>query len=156
MTEIILKHREARAGELGLFPVDDEGTGVLFKIKLGKEVGCEVIQRRNPKHHRLFFAILKFIKEHCERFEPTPIEKIKDAVKLATGLADTFIDAETGKTYYVLRSMSWASMDQIEFNRFFDDATQVIATRWMPPGTTAESVRDELLAMVEGPQRRTA
>jgi len=84
-------------------------------------------------------------------FENVPIEKIKDAVKLATGLADTFVDAETGKTYYVLRSMSFASLDQAAFNSFFDEACMVIANRWMPAGTTPEDVRKELLAMVDGP-----
>lgn len=151
MTEIILKVREARSGELGFFPVDDEGAEVLHKVKTGREVSGDIKQKRHPKHHRLFFAILKFLRLHAERFENMPTDKIKDAVKLATGLADTFIDAETGETYYVLRSISWASMDETEFTRFFDQACLVIANRWMPPNTTAESVRTELLAMIDGP-----
>jgi hypothetical protein len=151
MTEAILKYRAARgAGDRGLFPVDDEGFQILGKLKLDKDVGCDVRARRNPRQHRLFFAILKFLQLHSERFEHAPIEKIKDAVKLATGLADTFIDAETGKTYYVLRSISFGSMDQSAFNSFFDDAVSVIANRWMPAGVTAESVRNELLEMVDG------
>lgn len=151
MTEAIFRYRAAKAGERGLFPVDEDATELLAKIKLDRDVGCDVIQRRNPRHHRLFFAILKFLNTHAGRFENTPIEKIKDAVKLATGFADTFIDAETGKTFYVLRSISWASMDQAAFNTFFDEAVKVIAGRWMPDGTTAEDVRKELLAMVDGP-----
>lgn len=151
MTEAIFRYREARAGELGLFPVDEEGADLVGKIKVGKEVGCDVIQRRNPKHHRLFFAIVKFLQLHSDRFDETPIPKIKDAIKLATGLADTFIDAQTGQTYYVLRSISFAAMDQGAFNEFFDDACGVIAKRWMPAGTTVESVRKELLSMIDGP-----
>jgi len=151
MTEAIFRYREARQGELGLFPVDTEGAEMLHGTKEGKDVAVEVRARRNPRHHRLFFAILKFLQMHAERFEETPIEKIKDAVKLATGLADTFLDAETGKTYYVLRSISFASMDQGSFNSFFDEATKVMASRWMPAGTTAESVRKELFEMVDGP-----
>lgn len=151
MTESVFRHREARAGELGLFPVDDEAVETLHGTKIGKDVTVEVRARRNPRHHRLFFAILKFLQMHAERFEETPIEKIKDAVKLATGLADTFIDAETHQTYYVLRSISFASMDQGAFNSFFDSACMVVAKRWMPEGTTPEDVRKELLAMVDGP-----
>lgn len=151
MTEAVFRYREARAGELGLFPVDSEAVEMMHGTKIGKDVTVEVRARRNPRHHRLFFAILKFLQMHAERFEETPIEKIKDAVKLATGLADTFIDAETHKTYYVLRSISFASMDQGSFNSFFDEATKVIAKRWMPEGTPAEEVRRELLLMVDGP-----
>lgn len=152
MTEIILKSREARyEGERGLFPVDQEGSDLLHKIRLDKDVGCDVIQRRNPRHHRLFFAILKFVQLHCPLFENVPIEKIKTAVKLATGLVDTFVDQETGEPCYVVRSISWAACDQTEFNPFFDDACRVIAKRWMPEGTTSDDVRKELLSMVDGP-----
>ena len=150
MTEIILRYREARAGERGLFPCDDEGRDVLAKVKLNRDIGCDVIQRRNPRHHKLFFALLQFVKMHCERFESASLNQIKDALKLATGLVDRFVDAETGKTYFVLKSIAWAAMDQAKFNSFFADCCRVIADRWMPAGSTAESVRDELFAMVDG------
>lgn len=151
MSEIILRYRDARAGERGLFPVDDEGAELLRGLKPNRDVGCDVIQRRNPRHHRLFFAILKFVKEHCERFENATLDQIKDALKLACGLVDRFVDAESGRTFYVLKSISWAAMDQARFNAFFADACHVIATRWMPAGTTAKDVRNELISMVDGP-----
>lgn len=151
MSEVILRYREARAGEQGLFPVDEEGCQVFASLKLNRDLGCDVKQRRNPRHHRLFFAILQFVKEHCERFESASLDQIKDAVKLACGLVDRFIDAETGEVFHILKSISFAAMDQTKFNAFFNDACDVIAKRWMPEGTTAESVRDELYKMVDGP-----
>lgn len=159
MTEVILRYREARTGEKGLFPVDDEGIETFRALKLNRDIGCEVIQRRNPRHHRLFFAMLNFVKLHCDTFEHVPIDRIKDALKLATGLADTFVDAKTGKPYFVLKSISFAAMDQTSFNKFFDAATEVIANRYMPAGTTPESVCRELIEMVDGPhavERKTA
>lgn len=134
-----------------LVATTEQSSEALETIKQGREVLLSFRVPRNIRHHKLFFAILKFLQYHSHRFENVPIERIKDAVKLATGLADTFIDAETGKTYYVLRSISFAAMSQDEFRVFFDDACRVIASRWMPPNTTAESVRTELLAMVDGP-----
>lgn len=151
MSEAVFKYRQARAGEQGLFPVDDEGAEVCRKLRLDRDVTCEVIQRRNPRHHRLLFAALNFVKMHCATFEAASIDQIKDALKLATGLADTFVDANTGKTYYVLKSISFAAMDQTRFNTFFDAATEVIASRWMPAGTTSEAVRRELIDLVDGP-----
>lgn len=151
MTEAVWRYREARAGERGLFPVDDEAGDVLSKTKLGTDVTADVKRRRNPRHHRLFFAIIKFLSEHSQQFEQVPIEKIKTAVKLAVGHVDTFIDSQTGEVAYVVRSISYAAMDQTEFNAFFDEACKVIANRWMPAGTTPESVRKELLLMVDGP-----
>lgn len=131
----------------------EESSRALEAIKDGREVLVSFRTPRNIQHHKLFFAILKFLQYHSARFESVPVEKIKDAVKLATGLADTYIDSESGKTYYVLRSISFAAMSQHEFREFFDEAVKVIATRWMPAGTTPESVRKELEAMVDGPGR---
>lgn len=151
MAEVILRKRAALyPGEVGLFSVDDEGRDLVGKIKDNRDVGADVIQRRNPRHHRLFFAILKFVREHSPIMENVPVKKLKTAIKLATGLVDTFVDVASGKSVCVPRSIAWAAMDQAEFNTFFNDACTVIAQRWMPEGTTAESVRDELILMVDG------
>lgn len=152
MTEAIFR----RVG-MTLVPVDDEARELLLRVKEGRDVGCDVIARRNPRHHRLFFAILKFVKLHCSLFENATLDDIKDAVKLATGCATKFVNATTGQTYYVLDSISFAAMDQTRFSEFFQNACDVVAQRWMPAGTTSEDVYRELIEMVDGPhavQRR--
>lgn len=150
MTEVILRKRRGRDGEVGLFPVDDEGIELLFGLRDNRDVGCDVKQRRNPRHHRLFFVICRFVKDHCELFSEASTDEIKDSIKLATGLVKRRIDMDTGRTYLVLRSISWGAMDQTEFNQFFDHACQVISHRWMPEGTTADDVRDELIKLCDG------
>lgn len=157
MTEAIFRRRAARAGEVGLFSVDDEGADLLRKLPDSRDVGVVVTRHRNPRHHRLYFAILKFVKMHATNadgeplFEDIDIETIGAAVKIATGHVRTFVDTTSGKTVFVPKSISWSSMDQTKFAEFFDNACGVIARRWMPPGTTTESVRAELLEMVDGP-----
>lgn len=131
-----------------LVPVDDEGFELLLKIADGREVMVDVRRARNPKHHRLFFGILKFIVEHTDL---DSIEAAKSALKVATGEVDPVIDAATGKTYFVLRSINWESKDQDEFAAFFDRAVDVITLRWMPPGTVSEDVRREIIALCDGP-----
>lgn len=157
MTEIILRKRAARAGEIGLFPVDEQGVEVVGKIREGRDVGADVIQRRNPRHHRLYFAILQFAKMHAVDengnalfSQHTDPELISTAVKIGTGYVRTFIDHSTGKTVMVPKSIAWAAMDQTEFGPFFDRACEIIASRWMPLGTTTEDVRQELIRMVDG------
>lgn len=157
MTEAIFRKRAARAGEFGLFPVDDEGGELLHKLPRDRDVGIEVKRHRNPRHHRLYFAILNFVKMHAVNadgeplFENADVDIISVALKIATGHVRTFIDTTTGKTAFVPKSIAWAAMDQTEFEAFFKNACDVIAQRWMPPGTTSESVRDELILMVDGP-----
>lgn len=150
MTEVILRKTNI-AGRPCLVSVDDEGADLLHKLKDGRDVECGVVQRRNPRHHRLYWAAVKFVSMHCPMFAGVPLNKIHVAIKLATGRVDTFIDATNGKVCYVPRSISFSAMDQTLFNQFFDDAVRVIADRWMPAGTTPEAVRNELLEMVDGP-----
>lgn len=71
------------------------------------------------------------------------------ALKIACGLVDPFIDAKTGKTFFVPRSISFTAMSQDEFNAFFDRAIFVICDRWLPKGTTTESVRREIEMMTD-------
>lgn len=137
----------------GFVPVDDEARELFKRAKDGRDVVIEMTLARNPRHHRLFYAILKFCVMHAvaengeSRF--SNIEEAKTAIKIATGEVDPYIDATTGKTFFVLRSISYASMDQARFAAFFDRATFVIADRWMPSGTTPEAVRAEIEAMIE-------
>lgn len=130
-----------------LVAVDQDGLDILSAIRDGRDVMATVKTPRNPKHHRLLFAALKFVVAHADTFQDT--ENALLALKIACGLVDTYIDADTGKTFFIPRSIAFESMDQLEFNNFFDRAVYVITSRWMPPGTTAESVRKEIEAMVE-------
>lgn len=133
-----------------LVPVDDEGFDALAKVKDGRDVKVEFTMSRNLRHHRLMFQVFRFVQDHSPVMAKQSIEDIKDAIKLATGHVRRFVDAETGATAYVTKSLAFEAMDQLEFNRFFDDACQVISNRWMPAGTTPESVRDELIILVDG------
>ena len=148
-----------------LIPVDDDGIALLSRLKDGRDVGCSIVQHRNPRHHRLFFAIVKFVQMHAvdaegnSLFEHTDTETLKAAIKLATGYVRTFVDMETGRMVAVPKSISWGAMDQNEFAAFFENACNVICKRWLPIGSTPESVRNELILMVDGPHalnRRTA
>lgn len=146
MTKIIMR----KVGRT-LAPVDDEGFEALAKVRDGRDVTIEFKASRNPRHHRLFFAICKFVQIHCERMEGASIDHIKTALKLATGHVETFVDCQTGMTAYVPKSISFEAMCQTEFNQFFDAAVTVIVNRWMPPGTTPEEVRREIIEMCDGP-----
>jgi hypothetical protein len=161
MTEAIFKKRKAgHRLEVGLFPCDEEGGQLLFKIPDMRDVEVDITVRRNPRHHRLFFAICKFVQMHCELFSDASVDEIKDALKLATGLVKRYVSTETAQTYYVMKSISFSAMDQTAFGEFYQNAVDVVCKRWMPPGTLPADVHNELIAMVDGPhaldERRTA
>jgi hypothetical protein len=130
-----------------LIPTDDEGKALLSTVKDGREVVVSIKIARNPAHHRLLFAMLNFVVHHGSAFTSTDQALI--ALKIACGLVDPYIDAKSGKTFFVPRSIAFESMAQTEFSDFFNRATYVICDRWMPAGTTAEAVRAEILAMCD-------
>ena len=49
-----------------LLPTDDEALGVLVAHKDGAEVMVEVKGARNPRQHRLFFALCNVVAESDE------------------------------------------------------------------------------------------
>jgi hypothetical protein len=149
MTSAVFRRRRR-----SFVPVDQEGLDLLESVGEERDVVLNIKARRNPKHHRLFFAILKFMVEHTPYFET--VEKAKTAIKIATGEVDTYIDPDSGKAFFILRSISWGSMDQSRFSAFYDRAVHVITSRYMPPGTTEESVRAELEAMIAPNDGRAA
>jgi hypothetical protein len=148
VTKAIFEVRFSRhTSELGLFAIDAEGADLLAAMRLGREVVVEVKQARNPKHHRLYWAMIRFIRMHSPVMAGFPEERIHEQLKLRCGLFEQFIDLESGKVITRVGSIAWESMDQTSFNIFFDNAVEVIL-RWMPPRTTAQAIRAEILEMV--------
>jgi hypothetical protein len=150
----ILKLRPARPGEIGLFPDDARGFEVFNKLKnrVGKDVKTDVSFARNTRQLRLFWVIVDFVEQHCDLFEDVVQDNIAEALKIATGLVRNCIDIKTGEVTTVVRSMAEDKLDQETFDEFFQKACRVIAERWMPAGTTPESVRAELLRKIDGPR----
>lgn len=131
---------------LGMFPAGPEAMDIVTSIKDGAECMGSFKSARNIRQLRLFFAMLQVIVDNTEFFEN--VDQAKQAIKLATHEADIVVD-ETGKVFYVLRSLSCESMPQDRFNRFFDRSIHVILTKWIPDMDEGE-LRQEIEDMVDG------
>lgn len=142
MAKAVFRHVGA-----SLVPVDEQALEALRAIPLGRDVMVSVKVARNPKHHRLLFAMLNLIVQRTNKFDGT--DEALTALKIACGLVDPYIDAETGKTFFVPRSIAFESMSQDEFSGFFDRSVFVATSRWFPPGTQEADVRAEIERMVE-------
>lgn len=128
-----------------LIPVDDQGLELLQSIRDGRDVMVSVKVARNPKHHRLLFAMLNLIVERTGKFSAT--DEALTALKVACGLVDPYIDSESGKTFFVPRSIAFESMPQDDFRAFFDRSVFVALQRWFPPGTSEQDLRAEIDSM---------
>ena len=99
-----------------------EGECLLFKPR----------KPRNLGHHRKLFALLKFARfnmnEKLQKLYRNE-EELLDDIKLATGHFETRYTA-TGKKWFKPKSISFGSMDQDEFQEFYDNAINSLCEHW--------------------------
>lgn len=134
-----------------LVPADIMADELLAGIPEGREVLVSIRRPRNPKHHRLLFALLRKVRDNSEKWDSD--QALLDDLKLATGLFETRVNLVTKKAYAVPGSISFASMSQYAFRAWFDQVLVVLATNVL--GCTTDELRAEIEAMVE-PSRRAA
>ena len=110
-----------------LCPADDIQREEFQKIPMNDNVMVEIKKARHPQHHRLFFALLNLTIHNTEDFPS--VDLLLTWLKIKLGHVETVI-WEEGKTYYVPKSISFTSMDQMEFREFFDRAIDVIVQKY--------------------------
>lgn len=128
-----------------LVPADIHAEDWLREIKDGKEIIVSGRKARNVKHHRLFFALLKKFQENAEGWGDVDLEDILDAVKFQLGYVRR-VRRLDGEFEHRPRSISFASMDQVTFDRFFERAAYHLAIHL---GTDPEA----LIAEVKSQQK---
>ena len=126
----------------GFVPANDDAAEFFGKVKLGQFVSLDGKQARNLKFHRMFFAMLRLISDNSN-------PHISEAAalhfaKLAAGVGDTVTDSR-GETHFVPGSISFARMDQTQFETFVQTAIPPLVGRFMV-GTAP----DELIAEAMG------
>ena len=123
-----------------LVPHGTEAEDLLRKWKDGDLVTVEVKRGRNLAHHAKFFAMLQLILENQEHY--TSVDDILTAFKFATGHTRK-IKTRVGMIESPL-SISFASMDQAAFDKFYSRALDFMVAEVIP-GLQKEAVERELL-----------
>lgn len=131
----------------GLVPLDDDGREIMAALKADKKVMVHVHAARNPDHHRLLFAMFKKLRDGGVWSGDK--DSLIDYIKYGTGHVRSVIDHK-GQAHIVPKSISFESMDQVAFNRFFDRACWLICHRLLQRDDW-QSLRDELIEMMDGP-----
>jgi hypothetical protein len=125
----------------GLKPVDDQGVGVLRKIKVGEVIQCELNKPRNLAHHRKFWALLNVFWAASGDWSSPYMVLIELKVRL--GHVQAVLIRETGEIVHVPKSISFAQMDQTQFDEFYEKA--VIELCKMGGGIEPAALREEVL-----------
>ncbi|MCA1298000.1 DUF1367 family protein [Stappia indica] len=135
-----------------LVPLDADGREMVEAMTAGKPAMVRLHTPRNIKHHRMFFALLRMATDSGAW--DSSEETLRDAIKIACGCVDTIIGLD-GRTYFKPRSMSFESMSQAEFSRFFDRAVFYVSTHLLGDANW-QAVRDRIGEMVDGDLGRRA
>lgn len=137
-----------RKGE-AFVPADAEGAAMLSAVAEGKQVMGTFKAARNPKHHRLFFALLKLLVENTDLFGGDP-ELARKTILTDCRECDLWVHPRTGEVRVEVRSIAYEKMDQVRFSRLFERALYVICNQYLA-GADADEVRQQVYEMVDGP-----
>jgi hypothetical protein len=121
-----------------LLPMDGRAREIMGSLKIGDKVLVRVHKARNPEHHRLAFAVFQRIAEA----KGVSVETVLTWLKVATGRID-FVAMPNGKMVVSPQSISFESMPQNEFQRFWEECWSVITEQLLPglPEKEYEDIR---------------
>ncbi len=114
-----------------LVPVLDDLEGVPYG-----EVMAEIKLKRNPGNHKRFFAFVKQTFAMQDVFnEPTDIERWRRHLLLIAGHVEEHISPKTGEVAFVIKSINWDELDELEFKPIFNSVINGFI-KWYGKGLT--------------------
>lgn len=129
----------------GFVPFNDEAQSFTDRCKLGDVVELKAVRVRNGAFHRLFFAILKLISDNSSP-HITPDTALYLA-KVGAGCGE-WISTPAGKDLFVPGSISFAAMNQDDFDAFVKAAIPPLCMRFMH-GSAPEKVIAEAMELAQ-------
>jgi hypothetical protein len=118
-------------------PLSEDDFEKTKRVKEGKIIEVEYKMPRNPLFHNKFMSMVRKVFENQEEFDN--IERLLDKIKIDLGYYDSY---HLGKMEVVVpSSISFAKMDEIEFNALYDKAVTMLLSRYLPTVSRAELER---------------
>lgn len=129
-----------RSGD-NLVPDGAESFAEFAKLPVRKLLRVEVRYARSGPQHRLYWELCRRI-AHAVGAEP---ENVSDLLKIETGHCSV-IHSKTYGELRLPRSISFAGMEQVAFNEFFEKCVNVICNTWgMQKKEVLAAVEDVLI-----------
>ena len=121
-----------------LRPANPDAEALLAKLKQDKLVMVEVKRSRNLFHHRKFFALMQLVYENQTAY--ATVDDIVMAFKFAVSHTRKI---KTGRgVIEIPLSISFAAMDQTEFEAFYNRAMDFLVTEVLPGVNSADLERE--------------
>lgn len=116
------------------------------RLRVGDTVLCSIRKPRNYEFHKKFFALVRLtfdnLPEHLVRMLNIHSEEsMLDNLKLDLGYYSIIYHAR--KPVIKLGSISFAKMDETEFQTFYNRCIDIVLTNYLR-GTTREEILNEI------------
>mgnify|MGYP005816003283 CR=1 FL=1 len=128
-----------------LHPVDEEAERLLRNLGTGEIVSVEIHRPRNVQFHRRFFAMLKIILDNQSFYKS--MDDLLDVTKLSIGHCRTV--QTKGGSVKIPSSISFAAMDEVAFEDFYDRAVVWVCEEVIP-GLERRTLDEEVKAALLG------
>lgn len=130
----------------GLVPMYDSDYDEKKRLRIGDKVLCSIKMPRNYEFHRKFFALLRLTVDNLphliqQQMQIFTVEDLLDCIKIDLGLYTTVWHG--GKQIVKTGSISFARMDETEFERFFNRAIDLVITIYLR-GTDRQALIEEI------------
>lgn len=135
----------------GLFaPYDDESKKQLARLKVGQLIGGDFAAARNYMFHRRFFALMQLgfdiwsetvepMEYMGERVHPN-LENFRHEIVILAGYYETYVSIK-GEVRLQAKSISFARMDETEFEAVYSSCIQVILSRCFAGSMSEKDIR---------------
>ena len=138
-----------KTGPKTFAPADEETDEWASKVKLGSLVHSDFKRVRNAAFHRKGFSLLNLAFEHWTPGEidskfGTPqknFDQFRSDLTILAGFYKIVIRVD-GSTRIIPKSLSFSSMDDIEFEAWYNSVINVILERIPTLGKTKEEIDD--------------
>lgn len=112
-----------------LFADDEQSKKHLQKIKAGSVISCEVKKPRNIRFHRKYFALLNYSfecwNENLIDNSNANFDAFREEITIRSGHYTKTIKFN-GDVRYIAKSISFARMEELDFNELYSKTIDVI------------------------------
>ncbi len=126
---------------LGLQAYSDEDYDLLKKIKVGSVVKAKIVQPRNVKFHRKFFAMLNAAWDcltEQQRDNLHSKDNFREQLLITSGFVEPLYDMYGQKFLERAKSISFAKMDEPAFSEVYNRVLDTILTLLVGNGVSEE------------------
>ncbi len=129
-----------------LMPYSDDDKNKLKPFKIGESFKVKITRPRNLGHHKKYFAFLNIVFDNLpENLEDKikSIEDLRTEIKMQLGFRELKVSL-SGVEYWKPKSISFAKMDQSEFEKFYSNSIDIVC-KYILPGVTSEEIKEQIV-----------